>query len=162
MPMKMIALAGALCLLLSSSMACRANSGPWCRPDAAILSFKNQQGHDLARIELRALKPNCNRNPEKLDASVERSMRIEHGGGWTDVPAECVAGVSFEADGLALSGDDSGLGIALAGKSTDTAERVRLVIYKSRERIACFRIEPCPSAEDQSDEVRECYRELTR
>ena len=86
--MKMIALAGALCLLVSSSTLCKANSGPWCMPDVVMLTFQNQQGRDFARIELRSLKPVCDRNPEKkgFGAGVERSMRIEHNGQWTEVP----------------------------------------------------------------------------
>jgi hypothetical protein len=43
--MKMIALAGALCLLFSSSTLCKANSSPWCAADAAVLNFKNGSGH---------------------------------------------------------------------------------------------------------------------
>ena len=39
--MKTIALAGALCLLFASSTLCKANSGPWCAADVAILNFKN-------------------------------------------------------------------------------------------------------------------------
>ena len=63
--MKMIALAGALCLLFSSSTLCKADSGPWCKPDVVMLTFQNQQGRDLARIELRSLKEICDRNLEK-------------------------------------------------------------------------------------------------
>src|SRR5262245_17825891 len=79
--MKMIALAGALCLLVSSSTLCKANSDLWCAPDVVIATFKNQQGRDLATIELRSIKAVCSRNPEKMiEASLERSMRIEHHG----------------------------------------------------------------------------------
>ena len=63
--MKMIALAGALCLLFSSSTLCKADSGPWCKPDVVMLTFKDQQGRDLARVELGSLKAACDRNPEK-------------------------------------------------------------------------------------------------
>jgi len=63
--MKIIAFAGALCFLFSSSTLCKADSGPWCKPDVVMLTFKNQQGGDLARIELRSLKAVCDRNPEK-------------------------------------------------------------------------------------------------
>jgi hypothetical protein len=51
-------------------------------------------------------------------------MRIEHNGQWTEVPKECLSGISFGADGLALSGDEAGLGIYLTGKSTDKDEHV--------------------------------------
>jgi hypothetical protein len=63
--MKTIALAGALCLLFSSSTLCKADSGPRCKPDVVMMTFKNQQGRDFARIELRSLKAVCDRNPEK-------------------------------------------------------------------------------------------------
>ena len=95
--MKTIALAGALCLLFASSTLCKANSGPWCAADVAILNFKNYKGQDLARIELRSLKAVCDRNPgEKVfGVGSERSMRIEHNGQWTEVPKECLSGISF-------------------------------------------------------------------
>jgi hypothetical protein len=75
------------------------------------LNFKNYKGQDLARIELRSLKPVCSRNPEEkgFGVGLERSMRIEHNGQWTEVPKECLSGISFGVDGLALSGDDAGL-----------------------------------------------------
>jgi hypothetical protein len=63
--MKMIVFAGALCLLFSSSTLCKADSGPWCKPDVVMLTFKNQQGGDLARIELRSLKGFLVRKPGK-------------------------------------------------------------------------------------------------
>jgi hypothetical protein len=63
--MKTIALAAALCLLFASSTLCKANSGPWCAADVAVLNFKNYKGRDLARIELRSLEALCDRNPEK-------------------------------------------------------------------------------------------------
>jgi len=126
MSMKAVALAGALCLLFASSTLCKANSSPWCAADAAILNFKNYEGRDIARIELRSLKAICDRNPDKKVFGVgsERSIRIEHNGQWTEVPKECLSGISFGVDGLALSGGDTGLGIVLIGKSTDNDERV--------------------------------------
>jgi hypothetical protein len=162
MSMKMIALAGALCLLFSSSTLCKANSGPWCAPDVVILTFKNQQDRDLARIELRSLKAVCSRNPEEkgFGVSLERSMRIEHNGQWTEVPKECVSGVSFGVDGLSLSGDDAGLGIRLTGKSTNRDESVKVMIYKLRDKVSCFRVEPCSNVENHNHEIQECYREL--
>src|SRR3954453_16672748 len=140
--MKTIALAGALCLLFANSMVCRADSGPWCATDVAILNFKNYLGQDLARIELRPLKAICDRNPERnvFGVGSERSMRIEHNGQWTEVPKECLSGISFGADGLALSGDDAGLGIVLIGKSTDNDERVERMIFKLRDKISCSQV----------------------
>jgi hypothetical protein len=125
MSMKMIALAGALCLLFAGSTLCKANSAPWCAADVAILNFKNYQGQDLARIELRSLNAVCDRNPDKkvFGVGAERSMRIEHHGQWTEVPKECLSGISFGVDGLALSGDDAGLGIVVIGKPVDGDER---------------------------------------
>jgi hypothetical protein len=163
MSMKIIAFAAALCLLFSSSTLCKTNSGPWCAPDVVILAFKDQQDRDLARIELRSLKVACSRNPEKgFGVSLERSMRIEHNGQWTEVPNECVSGVSFGVDGLSLSGDDAGLGIRLTGKSTDRDESVKVTIYKLGDKVSCFRVEPCSSVENQNHEIQECYRELAR
>ncbi len=123
--MKTVSLAVARCLLFASSTLCRANSGPWCAADVAILNFKNYQGRDLATIELRSLKPVCDRNPDKkvVGVGAERSMRIEHNGQWTEVPKECLSGISFGVDGLALSGD-TGIGIFLTGTSTDQDEPV--------------------------------------
>jgi hypothetical protein len=164
MSMKTIALAGALCLLLASSTLCKANSSPWCAADVAILNFKNYQGRDLAKIELRSLKALCDRNPEKkvFGVSVERSMRIEHNGQWTEVPKECLSGISFGADGLALSGDEAGLGIVVIGKPTDGDERVETMIFKLRDGVSCSRVEPCPNAnvDNPNHEIRECERNL--
>ena len=160
--MKTITLAAALCLLLASSTLCKADSGPWCAADVAILNFKNYEGQDLARIELRSLKAVCDRNPEKkvLGASSERSMRIEHNGQWTEVPRACLSGFSFEVDGLALSGDDAGLGIVLIGKSTDKDERVERMIFKLRDKILCSQVVLCPNDGDPVGYLRECERDL--
>src|ERR1700733_3595063 len=132
MSMKTVALAGSLCLLFASSTLCKANSSPWCAADVAILNFKNYKGQDLARIELRSLKAICDRNPDTkvIGVGSERSMRIEHNGQWTEVPKECLAGVSFGLDGLALSGDDTGLGMVVVGKLTDGDERMETMIFK--------------------------------
>ena len=161
--MKMIALAGALCLLFSSSTLCNANSAPWCAADVVTLIFKNQQDRDLARIELRFPKAVCDRNPEKkvFGVSLERSMRIEHNGQWIDVPRACLSGISFGADGLALDGDDTGLGMVLVGKSIDKGERVERTIFKLRDgEIYCSQRELCPNADDPPGEIRECARNL--
>ena len=144
--MKMFALAGALFLLLSSSTVCKANSGPWRRPDVVTLTFKNQQGGDFARIELRTLNAVCDRNPEKkgFEAGLERSMRIEHNGQWTDVPKECLSVFAFGVDEVSLSGDDAGLGIAIIGKPTERDENLKVTIFKHRDEISCFQVVRCP------------------
>jgi hypothetical protein len=162
MSMKTVALAGALCLLFASSTLCKANSSPWCAADVAILNFKNYKGQDLARIELRSLKAICDRNPDKKVFGVgsERSMRIEHNGQWTEVPKECVSGISFGADGLALSGDEGGVGIVLTGKSTDKDERVERMIFKLRDDILCSQTERYPNVDNQDHEIREYSRDL--
>jgi hypothetical protein len=163
MSMKTVALAAALCLLIASSTLCKANSGPWCAADVAILNFKNYQGRDLATIELRSLKAVCDRNPEKkvVGVSSERSMRIEHNGQWTQVPKECLSGISFGVDGLALSGDDTGLGIFLTGKSTDKDERVKRTIFKLRDgEVLCSQVEPCANIDNPNHEIIECARDL--
>src|SRR5262249_7976041 len=152
MSMKKIALAAALCLLFAGSTPCKANSAPWCAADVAILNFKDYNGQDLARIELRSLKAVCDRNPGKkvIGVNSERSMRIEHNGQWTDVPKECLSGMSFGADGLALSGDNAGLGMVLIGKSTDKSERVERMIFKLRDgEISCSQVELCPNVDKQ-------------
>ena len=160
--MKMIALAGALCLLFSSSTLCKADSGPWCKPDVVMLTFKNQQGGDLARIELRSLKAVCDRNPEKkgFGVGLERSMRIEHNGQWTEVPKECLSVFSFGADEVSLSGDDAGLGIAIIGKPTERDERLEVMIFKLRDEVFCSQVVRCPNVDDQDGEIRECERDL--
>ncbi len=108
--MKMFALAAALCLCSPVQRVCMANSGPWCKPDVVTLTFENQQGGNLAKIELRTLNAVCDRNPEKkgFGAGLERSMRIEHNGQWTDVPKECLSVFAFGVDEVSLSGDDPG------------------------------------------------------
>jgi hypothetical protein len=160
--MKTIALAGALCLLFSSSTLCKADSGPWCKPDVVMMTFKNQQGRDFARIELRSLKAVCDRNPEKkgFGAGVERSMRIEQNGQWTEVPKECLSVFSFGVDGLSVSGDDSGLGISLIEKPMDRDESVKVTIYKLRDKVLCFQVVPCPNVENPDHEIIECNRDL--
>ncbi|HEX7790924.1 MAG TPA: hypothetical protein VF467_10420 [Afipia sp.] len=160
--MKMFALAGALCLLLSSSTVCKANSGPWCKPDVVTLTFKNQQGGDLARIELRTLNAVCDRNPEKkgFGAGLERSMRIEHNGQWTDVPKECLSVFPFGEDEVSLSGDGAGLGIAIIGKPTEKGERLKVTIFKHRDEVSCFQVVRCPNVDDPPGYVRECNRDL--
>jgi hypothetical protein len=160
--MKMIALAGALCLLFSSSTLCKADSDPWCKPDVVMLTFKNQQGGDLARIELRSLKAACDRNPEKkgFGVGLERSMRIEHNGQWTEVPKECLSVFSFGADEVSLSGDDAGLGIAIIGKPTERDERLEVMIFKLRDEVFCSQVVRCPNVDDQDGEIRECERNL--
>ena len=160
--MKMIALAGALCLLFASSTLCNANSSPWCAADVAILNFKNYKGQDLARIELRSLKTVCNQNPEEkgFGAGVERSMRIEHNGQWTEVPKECLSVFSFGVDGLSLSGDDAGLGISLIEKPMDRDESVKVTIFKLRDKILCFQVVPCPNVENPDHLIIECERDL--
>src|SRR6266567_6421151 len=132
MSMKTIALAGALCLLFASSTLCKANSVPWCAADVAILNFQNYKGQNLARIELRSLKAICDRNPDKkvFGVGLERSMRIEHNGQWTEVPKECLSVFAFGVDGLSLSGDDAGLGILLTGKPMDRDEKLEVTIFK--------------------------------
>jgi hypothetical protein len=160
--MKMIALAGALCLLFSSSTLCKANSGPWCKPDVVTLTFKNQQDRDLAKIELRSLKPVCDRNPEKkgVGAGVERSMRIEHNGQWTEVPKECLSVFPFGVDEVWLSGDDTGLGMVLTGKPMEKDERLEVVMFKLRDVVSCSQVVLCPNAGDPDGYIRECNRDL--
>ena len=161
--MKTVALAGALCLLFASSTLCKANSSPWCAADVAILNFKNYKGQDLVRIELRSLKALCDRNPDKKVFGVgsERSMRIEHHGQWTEVPKECLSGISFGVDGLALSGDDAGLGIVVIGKPVDGDERVETTIFKLDDgKILCSRVVPCPNVDNPNHEIIECERDL--
>ena len=160
--MKIIALAGVLCLLFSSSTICKADSSPWCKPDVVMLTFKNQQDRDLARIELRSLKAVCDRNPEKkgFGVGVERSMRIEQNGQWTEVPKECLSVFSFGADGLSLSGDDAGLAILLTAKPMDRDESLEVTIFKSRDGVSCVQTVPCPNAENQHLGNIECDRDL--
>jgi hypothetical protein len=160
--MKMIALAGVLCLLFSSSTLCKADSAPWCKPDVVMLTFQNQQGRDLARIELRSLKSVCDRNPEKkgFGVGVERSMRIEQNGQWTEVPKECLSVFSFGVDGLSLSGDDTGVGISLIEKPMDRDETVKVTIYKLRDKVLCFQVVPCPNVENPDHLIIECNRDL--
>jgi len=158
----MIELAGALCLLFASSTLCKANSSPWCAADVAILNFKNYEGQDLARIELRSLKAICDRNPDKKVFGVgsERSMRIEHNGQWTEVPKECLSVFPFGVDEVSLSGDDAGLGMVVIGKPVDGDERVETMIFKLGDEVSCSRVVPCPNVDNPNHEIIECERNL--
>ena len=160
--MKTVALAGALCLLFASSTLCKANSSPWCAADVAILNFKNYKGQDIARIELRSLKAVCDRNPEKkgFGVGLERSMRIEHNGQWTEVPKECLSVFPFGVDEVSLSGDDAGLGMFITGKPTEKDERLKVMIFKRRDEVFCSQIVRSPNVDDQDGEIRECERDL--
>lgn len=161
---KMIARVATLCVLISSPTFCKAESLFWCAPDVVTLTFKDQDNRrdsNLARIELRSLKPVCDRNPEKegFAARFERSIRIEQNGQWIEVPSVCTSGVSFGVDGLSVSFDAGGLGASLAGRSTNREDAVRVVIYKLRDKVLCARVEPCP---DQENKKNECLRWLVQ
>ena len=160
--MKTIALAAALCLLFAGSTLCKADSSPWCAPDVAVLNFKNYKGQDIAKIELRSLKPLCDRNPNKkvIGVGSERSMRIEHNGQWTEVPKECLSGISFGLDGLALEGSDAGLGMVVIGKPADSDERLETMIFKLGDEILCSRVVSCANAENQHLGIIECGMDL--
>jgi hypothetical protein len=131
-------------------------------PDVVMLTFQNQQGRDFARIELRSLKPVCDRNPEKkgFGAGVERSMRIEHNGQWTEVPQECLSVFAFGVDEVSLSGDDAGLGIAIIRKPTEKDERLEVLIFKLRDEVLCSQVVPCPNVENPDHLIIECERDL--
>jgi hypothetical protein len=160
--MKMIALAGALCLLFSSSTLCKASPDLWCKPDVVTLTFKNQQGRDLASIELRSLKAVCSQNPDEkgFGAGVERSMRIEHNGQWTEVPKECLSVFPFGVDEVSLSGDDTGLGMSVTGKPMGKDERLKVMMFKLRDKFFCSQVVLCPNVGDPVGEIRECERNL--
>ena len=127
-----------------------------------MLTFKNQQGRDLARIELRSLKAVCDRNPEKkgFGVGLERSMRIEHNGQWTEVPKECLSVFPFGVDEVSLSGDDAGLGIAIIGKPTEKDERLEVMVFKLRDVVSCSQVVRCPNVGDPDGYIRECERDL--
>jgi len=131
-------------------------------PDVVMLTFQNQQGRDFARIELRSLKPACDRNPEKkgFGAGVERSMRIEHNGQWTEVPQECLSVFAFGVDEVSLSGDDAGLGIAIIRKPTEKDERLEVLIFKLRDEVLCSQVVPCPNVDNPDHLIIECERDL--
>jgi hypothetical protein len=122
-----------LLLLLDCAMAGKALASvvPWCAPEAALLTFKDQKGLDVARVELRSVEPVCSvRGAEKAaGVSLERFIRIEYRGRSIDVPRACVSGVSFRLDDLSLSVDRSGVGIEIIGKSTDRGENMTVSIY---------------------------------
>ncbi|MGY3133648.1 hypothetical protein ACVWZM_004330 [Bradyrhizobium sp. USDA 4501] len=126
------------------------------------LTFKNQQGGDLAKIELRTLKAVCDRNLEKkgFGVGLERSMRIEHNGQWIDVPKECLSVFPFGEDEVSLSGDDAGLGIAITGKPTERGERLKVSIFKHGDEVFCVQVVRCPNVDDPPGYIRECSRDL--
>src|SRR5258708_15306873 len=100
------------------------------------------------------------RKPGKKGFGVgsERSMRIEHNGQWIEGPKECLSGISFGVDGLALSGDEAGLGIVVIGKPADGDERVETMIFKLGDEVLCSRVVPCPNVDNPNHEIIECER----
>ena len=54
-----------------------AHSVPWCAPEVALLTFKDQNGQEAAKVELRSVELMCsNHGAEKAaGVSLERSMR---------------------------------------------------------------------------------------
>jgi hypothetical protein len=88
-------------------------------------------------------------------------MRIEHNGQWSEVPKECLSGMSFGVDGLALSSDDAGLGMFLTGKSTDKDEPVKRTIFILRDgEVMCSRVVPCPNVDNPNHQIIECEQDL--
>ena len=87
-------------------------------------------------------------------------MRIEHNGQWAEVPKECLSGISFGVDGLALSDDESGVGMVVIGKPADGGERVETMIFKLRDEISCSRVVPGPNVDNPNHELIECERNL--
>jgi len=87
-------------------------------------------------------------------------MRIEHNGQWTDVPKECLAGVSFDVNGLALSGNEAGLVIVVVGTRVGGDDRLETGVYKSRDDVTCYRVVPCPNVENPNHERIECEKDL--
>jgi hypothetical protein len=87
-------------------------------------------------------------------------VRIEHHGQWTEVPKKCLSGISFGVDGLALSGDEAGLGIVVVGKPADGDERVETMIFKLGDEVLCSRVAPCPNVDNPNHEIIECERDL--
>ena len=81
-------------------------------------------------------------------------MRIEHNGQWTEVPKECLSGISFGVDGLALSGDEAGLGIVVIGKPVET------MIFKLGDDVLCSRVVPCPNVDNPNHQLIECEKNL--
>ena len=160
--MKMIALAGALCLLFSSSTSCKASPALWCKPGAVMLTSKINKvgilrGSNFAPSRQLATKT---RKKKGFGAGLERSMRIEHNGQWTDVPQECLSVFSFGIDEVSLSGDDNGLGIAIIGKPTEKGESLKVTIFKLRDEVSCSQVVRCPNIGDPDNYVRECNRDL--
>ena len=88
-------------------------------------------------------------------------MRIEHNGQWTEVPKECLSGFPFGVDGLALSGDDAGLGILVTGKPMDRDEKIGVMIFKLRDEVSCSQVVRCPNVGDPDGYIRECEKGLT-
>jgi hypothetical protein len=118
-----------------------AHSVPWCAPEVALLTFKDQNGQEAAKVELRSVELMCsNHGAEKAaGVSLERSMRIDHNGQSIEVPKSCISGVSFRLDELSLSIDNAGVGIKIIGKSTDRDEKMTIVIYKIGNEVLCAR-----------------------
>src|SRR5262245_14243540 len=80
-------------------------SVPWCAPEVAFLTFKDQKGQEAAKVELRSVEPICTSHGAEKAAgvSLERSMRVEYKGQSIEIPRSCLSGVSFRLDELSLS-----------------------------------------------------------
>src|SRR5262245_61018409 len=110
-------------------------SVPWCAPEVAFLTFKDQKGQEAAKVELRSVEAVCTSQgaEEAAGVSLERSMRLEYKGQSIEVPGSCLAGVSFRLDELSLSIDHAGVGIKIIGKSTDRGDKMTIVLYIMRD-----------------------------
>jgi hypothetical protein len=141
MSIKLIVRAALLLLLFGCASPCKAvaSSVPWCAPEVALLSFKDQKGQEAAKVELRSVEPVCSVDGAEKAAgvSLERLMRIESDGQWLDVPRSCLSGVSFRLDELSLSIDHAGVGIKIIGKSTARGEQMTIVVYAIHNKILC-------------------------
>ena len=87
-------------------------------------------------------------------------MRIEHNGQWTEVPKECLSVFPFGVDEVWLSGDDTGLGMFVTGKPMEKDERLKVMMFKLRDKFFCSQVVLCPNVGDQDGYIRECERDL--
>jgi hypothetical protein len=76
------------------------------------------------------------------------------------VPKECLSVFPFGVDEVSLSGDDAGLGMFITGKPTEKDERLKVMIFKLRDKVLCSQVVLCPNVGDPDGYIRECERDL--
>lgn len=95
-------------------------------------------------MELRSVQPFCSPRSAKDAArlSQRRSVRIQHDGKWSEVPASCMDDLDFRLDDLAISVDRNGFVVKIFGLQSAASSPPILAIYKIGNKLTCVREVP--------------------